>query len=117
MPMNALQRLIHAHCQDTGDSLSDVAARGGLSRQTVSALMHREGPRSLPHRNTIVKLARGLGVSIQTVEAAASAAAAMNGGHDHEDPRLATLMDLAERLPEAKLRALTHVARVLSDAR
>jgi lambda repressor-like predicted transcriptional regulator len=75
MDENPLADLVNAHCERTGDTLAAIAARGGISRQTLSGLVHRHGPKSLPRHQTLVALAKGLGLSVETVRRAASVTA------------------------------------------
>lgn len=112
-PPNALQRLIAEHLADTHESIAEVAVRGGLSRQTVSALAHRNGPRSMPRPDTLDKLARGLGVSPEVVRQAAHEAAYGASNGDAMDPRSAVLMDLASDLSLGALDVLLATARAL----
>lgn len=111
--MNALQELIAAHCADTGESIATVAARGGLSRQTVSGLVNRDDPSSIPRRATLAKLAVGLNLSLEVVEHAAVLAASQVNGEHTEELRLEVLMDQARQLDDAKLRVLLATARAL----
>jgi hypothetical protein len=120
---NALQQLISAHLEDTGEHLSDIAARGGLPRQTVSGIAHRDGPGGIPRRETLHKLAVGLGVRPEVVELAAAqalAVAAAGGEPAHQiptpDPRIAQLVGYAEQLCDQHLRALITTARALVRA-
>lgn len=115
-PPNPLQYLIALHLDVTGETLSDVAERGGLPRQTLSGLMHRDGPRSIPRRDTLERLAVGLQTDLDLVERAAALAAASDGlglGSDG-DVRLTALISYARRLDDARLRALITTARALT---
>lgn len=113
--MNALQELIATHCHDTGDTLADIAARGELSRQTVSAIAHRDTPGAIPRRQTLIKLATGLGLSLDVVERAAAMAASQNSNGGMSELRLAVLLDQARSLDDQSLRVLTATARALQD--
>ena len=113
---NPLQTLIETHCTDTGETLSDIASRGGLSRQTVSAIAHRNGPGGIPRRATLASLAKGLGLSLELVERAA-AMAASTADAPINDLRLAVLIDHARGLSDRDLTALVAAARVLADTR
>lgn len=117
--MNALQELISAHCRDTGESLSDIAARGGLSRQTVSAIAHRDDPGAIPRRATLVGLAAGLGLSLSVIEHAAALAASQLDGNSERamaELRLEVLLDQARGMDDAALRVLLATARALNAA-
>lgn len=113
--MNALQELIAAHCRDTGDTISDIAARGDLSRQTVSAIAHRDEPGSIPRRATLGKLATGLGLSLDVVEHAASLAASQSDADELANLRLEVLIDQARRLDDGSLQVLLATARALNS--
>lgn len=110
---NALQRLLLEHCANTGDTLADIAERGGLARQTVSAMLHRDGPRSLPRTATLTKLADGLGVSLRVVREAASEAAYGPSNGRPADHRLAVLQDTAGELSSGAVDVLLATARAL----
>ena len=112
--MNALQTLIADHCHGTGDTISDIAARGGLSRQTVSAIAHRDEPGAIPRHTTLRKLATGLGLSLEVVERAAAMAASQADGRDFDALRLAVLMDQARHLNDEQIRVLLATARALN---
>jgi transcriptional regulator with XRE-family HTH domain len=112
-PRNALQQLIADHCAETGDKLADIAERGGMPHQTLSAILHRTA-RSIPRRETLAKLAKGLDMDLATVEQAAARAASAGGEFDI-DPRLATLIAHARKLDDARIRALVVMARALSS--
>jgi transcriptional regulator with XRE-family HTH domain len=109
--MNDLQRLIAQHCTDTGDSVADLAHRAGLSRQTVSALLHRDDPKGIPSRTTLAKLAAGLDLPTHTV----LLAAADQLGEDSTEQRLAALLEVAGRLGEDQLHALLVMARLFES--
>lgn len=109
---NALQALIQEHMQATGDTVADIATRGGLPRQTVSNLLHREDWAGIPHRRTLEHLARGLGVSLTVVMAAAAQVAAGTAS-DPATGRLAVLLDTAKGLPEHDVAVLLATARAM----
>jgi transcriptional regulator with XRE-family HTH domain len=114
--LNPLQALIADHMANTGDSLADIATRGGLPRQTVSGLLNRDTTGGIPRRSTLQKLATGLGLSLATViEAAAATASAGNGtSRPAPDHRLAVLIDMAERMPPRDVDVLLATARALT---
>ena len=111
--MNALQELIADHCRTSGETISDVAARGGLSRQTVSAIAHRDDPGAIPRRGTLVKPAVALKLSLEVIERAAAMAASQVNGDELWDLRLDVLLDHARRLDDARLQVLLATARAL----
>ena len=111
---NALQALITEHMANTGDTLADIAARGGLPRQTVSGLLNRDQSGGIPRRSTLQKLATGLGLSLATVtEAAAQAASNGTAQHSPLDHRLSVLVDTASRLSPHDVDVLLATARAL----
>jgi transcriptional regulator with XRE-family HTH domain len=114
---NALQQLILSRCASTGDTLSDIAARGGLSRQTVSAILHRDERGNRLHRTTLHKLALGLELPTRTVQAAANE----QDPNVAEDPsvptNLVTLLEVSRGLSQTSVEALTTVARALKAAK
>lgn len=113
--LNPLQALIAEHMANTGDTLADIAARGGLPRQTVSGLLNRDASGGIPRRTTLQKLATGLGLSLATVTDAA-AATASNGtaSHSPKDHRIAVLVDVAESLNARDVDVLLATARALT---
>jgi transcriptional regulator with XRE-family HTH domain len=110
---NALAVFVTAHCERTGDTLTDIAARGGMSRQTLSGLVHRDGPKSMPRLQTLEALAKGLGVSVEAVRHVA--AAATYGEPDGPQVRrlVATLTAYAETLDDGQLEVVLATARAL----
>lgn len=111
---NALQQLIQEHIDRTGETMSDIAARGGLPRQTVSALMARTEYASTPHRATLDKLAKGLRLSKSTVrEAAARSLIVGPQGRMAGDRQDETLRNLLETLTETELAILVDTADAL----
>jgi len=113
---NALQQLVTLHCEDTGETLADIARRGHMSRQTVSAIMHRNGESGIPRRATLKKLANGLGVPVDTVAHAASVAAAGTQVAPTEQ-RLDVLLAYASTMSEQRLQALLAMARTLAGVK
>lgn len=112
---NPLAELVAAHCQRTGESLATVAARGGMSRQTLSGLVNREGPTSMPRHTTLVALSTGLGLPFETVRQVA-AETAYGNGHQPDTRRLVTiLMSQAEGLTDGQLEVLLATTRALRN--
>jgi transcriptional regulator with XRE-family HTH domain len=116
--MDALQDLVTEHMDRTGDTLSDIAARGGLSRQTLSGLMNRHtgDGGAMPRTQTLQALARGLGLPFETVRVAAAVAVYGEGEQTPVRRKVAVLIGYAERLDDesldvalATLRALTVI--------
>lgn len=114
MDENPLAVLVTDHCERTGDTLAGIAARGGMSRQTLSGLVNGSGPRSFPRINTIKALARGLDLPFESVRHAAAMTAVGGEGAD-EPPRklLAVLMAQAEGLTDEELEALLAITRAV----
>jgi transcriptional regulator with XRE-family HTH domain len=75
--MNELQGLIQRRMTQQNWSYGDVARRGGLPRSTVHYLATSEKLVNPPMPRTLEKLARGLDVPLETVRAAAAAAAGL----------------------------------------
>lgn len=113
---NALQALIREHMTNTGDTIADIAARGGLARQTVSGILARNGTGGIPRRETIAGLAVGLGLSRAVVADAAAQAAAMHTDAGPNDHRVTVLCELAKQLPPAHVDVLLVAARALARA-
>jgi transcriptional regulator with XRE-family HTH domain len=110
---NALAVLVTAHCERTGDTLTDIAARGGLSRQTLSGLVHRNGPKSMPRQQTLEALAKGLGVSVEAVRQVAATATYGPGDGPQVRRLVATLVGYAETLDDGQLEVVLATARAL----
>lgn len=110
---NALQALIAEHLANTGDTLADIAARGGLPRQTVSGLLNRVEPGGMPRRATLEKLATGLGLSASVVVDAAASAAGRTSLPGAVDHRVTVLGELARTMPPQHLDVLLATARAL----
>lgn len=109
---NALQALIREHMAATGDTIADIAARGGLPRQTVSNMLNRTDWGGIPHRRTMRALATGLGVSLAVVHDAAAHVAA-GTPQDPLEGRLALLMDTAKGLQDEDVAVLLATARAM----
>lgn len=113
MERNPLAELVTEHCERTGDTLSAIAARGGVSRQTLSGLMHREGPKSLPRDATLAALAKGLGMSLATVRQVAAETA--YGEPETPTPRrlVAVLLGHVDGLTDEELEVVLATARAV----
>lgn len=111
---NPLQALIREHMANTGDTLADIAARGGLPRQTVSGLLTRGNRGGIPRRATLEALAVGLGLSRAVVAEAAGKAASMQGDASPLDHRLTVLVEVARSLPPSQVDVLLVTARALA---
>lgn len=112
--LNPLQALIAEHMENTGDTLADIAARGGLPRQTVSGLLRRTNVGGMPRRATLERLATGLGLSPAVVADAAGKAAAMQADTSPLDHRVTVLVEVARNLPAPQVDVLLATARALA---
>ena len=113
MDENPLADLVTAHCERTGDTLAAIAARGGVSRQTLSGLVNRQGPKAFPREATLHALARGLDLPYETVRHVA-AATAYGEANGHTPRRLVTvLLAQAESLTDEQLEVLLATASAL----
>lgn len=110
---NPLAELVTAHCERTGDTLAAIAARGGMSRQTLSGLVNRQGPKAFPRHGTLVALAKGLDLPLDTVRQVAAVAAYGEG--DTAAPRrlVSILMAQAESLTDGQLEVVLATARAV----
>ena len=70
--LNPLQRLIHHRLHEHGWSYGEVARRGGLPRSTVYTLAMTRNLARPPRPATLDGLAKGLGVPVSAVRAAAA---------------------------------------------
>lgn len=110
---NPLAELVSAHCEQTGDTLAAIAHRGGMSRQTLSGLVHHDGPRAFPRQHTLEALARGLDLPLDAVRQVA-AVAAYGEGDDHAQRKLVrALMAQAEGLSDGQLEVVLATARAI----
>jgi transcriptional regulator with XRE-family HTH domain len=107
MDENPLALLVTAHCERTGDSLAALAARGGLSRQTLSGLVN--GASTFPRASTLRALAQALDLPYDVIR---SAAVANRLGASDEAPRrlVSVLMAQAESLTDGELEVVLATA-------
>ena len=119
MDENPLAVLVTAHCERTGDTLAAIAARGGISRQTLSGLVHRQGPKSLPRHQTLVALAKGLDMPVEVVRRVASETAYGEGEGEAEPVRalVSVLVAQTEGLTDDELEVVLATARALKRHR
>jgi transcriptional regulator with XRE-family HTH domain len=108
---NPLAVLVKTHCENTGDSLAAIAARGGMSRGTLSGLVN--GGRTFPRASTLEALARGLDLPYETVRAAAVRNTL--GDSPTAEPRrlVVALMAHAEGLTDDQLEVVLATARAV----
>lgn len=114
---SALAELVTAHCESTGDTLSAIARRGGMSRQTLSALVNRDTGEAWPRHTTLEALAKGLGVSVETVRQVAASTKYGNGTEHPARPLVTKLLAHAEQLDDTELEVVLATARALQRAR
>lgn len=116
-----LQQLILEHLAVTGESYNDLAKRGGLPRQTLQALVHRES-QTMPRRSTLEGVARALDLPLQKVQQAAATSAAMtsvDGVHPQlgeGDPLTVLLVRTAGDLSPEHRQVLLATARAMKKA-
>lgn len=110
MDENPLAELITAHCERTGDTISSVAARGGLSRQTLSAMVNGHG--TFPRRHTLEALARGLELPYESVRYVA-VVSTMGEGDDPPRRLVTALVAHAQALTDAQLEVVLATARAV----
>jgi transcriptional regulator with XRE-family HTH domain len=109
-----LAALIAERMTNTGDTLADIAHRGGLPRQTVSNLLNRGVSGGIPRRSTLAGLARGLGLSVAVVTEAASRSASPSDDDDAPTShRVTVLTDCARHMPDRHVDVLLACARAL----
>lgn len=112
---NPLATLVTAHCERTGDTLSSIAKRGGLSRQTLSGLVNNQGPKSFPRQQTLQGLAKGLGLPYEAVRQVA-AEAALGESEDVPTRRLVgVLLAHAQGLSDPELEVVLATVRALKQ--
>jgi transcriptional regulator with XRE-family HTH domain len=110
---NPLAELITEHCDRTGDTLSAIALRGGMSRQTLSGLVNRDGPRAFPRRQTLEALARGLDLPLESVRQVAAVAAYGEGDVVAQRRLVTALVAYAEGLSDDQLEVVLATARAV----
>lgn len=114
--VNALAELVTDHCQRTGDTLAAIAKRGGMSRQTLSGIVNNPTPMFWPRQSTLEALARGLGVSVESIRHVAATTAYGNGSTPQPRRLVAVLMSHAEGLTDPQLEVLVSTAQALKRA-
>jgi cyanate lyase len=116
-----LQRLLLEHMEATGESFAEIARRGGMPRQTVQAVLYRQG-HSVPLEATMEKLAKGLGLPVAAIREAVADGLAPDSHKDgkvptvRQDPILLVLMEVAKTLPPEQRQVLLDTARSLQRA-
>lgn len=114
-----LQRLVLEHMAATGESYNALAKRGGLPRQTIQAIVQRDG-HAMPRQATLVKLAQALQLPLHKVQAAAAASAASSPDGQHpveSDDALTVMLERAiDGLTDEHRQVLLATARALKKA-
>lgn len=113
--VNALQQLIQAWLDsDQSHSVGLLAHRADMSRNTIYAILSRNDPAGLPQKETLRKLAKGMGVPLGTVREAAATAAGydIETQLDPESQEIQAWMALLEELPEQRRTELWEIGRM-----
>ena len=119
--INPLQRMVQQRLRERGWSYGEVARRGGLPRSTVYTLATTRNLVRPPRPATIDALARGLGVPVSAVRAAAAESAGLHyydeaptGQHDpHDRERELLIASIDELSPDDR----RHVAALVESLR
>lgn len=114
-PVNALQELIQTWLDaDEAHSVALLAHRGGLSRNTIYAIMKRSDPASLPRRDTLRRLAKGMELPARTVEEAAARSAGyrVDSELDPESQEIQAWLALLEDLSAERRTELWEIGRM-----
>lgn len=116
-PPKDLRALLREHIDRTGDSYSQIAAKTGLSKPLIGAVMTSTRPRSY-RPDTIRRLADGLRLPVDVVTRAASVSAGMTvdeptGAAEREDARV--IVELLDRLSDQDLTALRVMVTALAE--
>lgn len=115
--MNALQALIAAHVEATGESYAAIARRGGMSRQTLSTLVGSAGLKQTPRPETLRRLAVGLGLNLNVVRAAAATAAGFDTINLVDQDALVIVAALGELNTEQRRALRARAVTLLQEAR
>lgn len=111
-----LQQLVLEHMAATGESYNALAKRGGLPRQTIQAIVQRDG-HAMPRQQTLAKLAVALQLPLHRVQAAAAASAASSPNGEHpvltDDPLTILLHRAIDGLSDEHRQVLLATARAL----
>lgn len=118
---NPLQRLIRQRLHERGWSYGEVARRGALPRSTVYTLATTRNLARPPRSATIDALAKGLGMPVSAVRAAAAASTGLHyydeapGQHGDADDREREL--LIDSIDELSPEGRRHVAALVESLR
>jgi transcriptional regulator with XRE-family HTH domain len=116
--MNPLQHLIRTRMTSRHWSYSDVARQGALPRSTVHFLATTERLQRPPHPATLDGLARGLDIPLDTVRAAAAAAAGLAAWSESvHDSDIEVLVAALTKLSPDERRHVQALVQSLLDGR
>lgn len=113
--VNALQQLIQDWFDaDPSHTMAVLVQRGSFpSRNTIYAIMERDEPAGLPRKDTMERLAKGLGVPVRTVREAAEKAAGYGVEElDSESQEVQAWVALIGELPEDRRTELWEIGRM-----
>lgn len=112
-----LAELIQQHIDRTGESYTQIADRGRISRANVHRLATETRP-SMPRKSTLEGLATGLSLPANVIRRAALVTAGTDDVDTPDAPRSAAFDRLAaatEGLTEDELDLLRSIAQLLED--
>lgn len=115
----SLAELIQQHIDRTGESYTQIAERGKISRANVHRLATETG-QSMPRKATLEGLARGLRLPPNVIRRAALVTAGAGDVDDPDAPRSAAMERLtsaADVLTDDDLDLLRSIAELLEDRR
>lgn len=112
---NALQQILRDHTERTGESLTALAGRCGLPRQTVLAMARRVEWKEPPREPTMEKLAAGLDMPISELRKAALDALGYTTVREELGPDQWAVAHIMGRVSDAKRAAIRQVAQALLD--
>jgi len=115
---NPLAQLVRDTMLANGWTYADLAKACDLPRATVYALATKSEQRTTNRPVTLEKLAKGLGLPLSTVRAAAAAGAGYGAetvGADLTPTEVQLLTELASELSPAKRRQLLNLAQMFRD--
>lgn len=111
---NALQRLILDRKAEKGWAYADIARRGGMSRATVYKLATTP-TEGLPRRDTLTKLAKGLGLPQRVVREAAVRAARMTTYSEDMSEWEQVIIGHSRELTEEQRRQIMSLVEAMLD--
>ncbi len=106
--------LVKRHQDATGDSYADIARKTGLSKALVGVLAN-DMTKGVPRASTLTALHEGLGIALETLQAAAFASAGMaSGGGGSTSQRVAALVPVLEQLADRDLAVIEGMALMMA---